>query len=105
DAESGSVRWQWRLPQRSTLPNEADWIYSGLPQAAFAQWVQVDQPRQEALFGQVLVRGAMLRDYCLWRQRLSEPQAVRWQTLLERLPGMSAGERIAALTELKQQWS
>lgn len=105
DAESGSVRWQWRLPQRSTLPNEADWIYSGLPQAAFAQWVQVDQPRQEALFGQVLVRGATLRDYCLWRQRLSEPQAVRWQTLLERLPGMSAGERIAALTELKQQWS
>ncbi len=104
-AESGSVRWQWRLARRSLPPQEADWIYSTLPQVAFAQWVQVNQARQEALFGQVLIRETVLRDYCLWRQRLSEPQAARWQTLLDKLPALGTEERIAALTELKQQWS
>jgi|GEM_PF-2352615 len=105
DAESGSVRWQTPLPHRSVLPQEASWIYSGLPRVVFAQWVQADRSRQMTLFGQVLVRDAMLRDYCLWRQRLGEPQAARWQTLLEQLPDVAAEQRVAKLTEFKQQWS
>lgn len=105
DATSGSVRWHWKLPRRSAQSGEAGWIERGLPQVALARWVQVDQPRQLALFGRVLVGDATLRDYCLWRQRLSESQADRWQTLLGRLPELAAAERIAVLIEFKQQWA
>jgi len=68
-----------------------------LPVVCYASWAQPDISFQTAHFGQVVLNGNELTEYCLWHQSLSPGLADAWDTFLAALqPGAALKERLAA---------
>lgn len=53
-----------------------------LPEICFALWSEPDEKFQKARFGKVILTGAKLTDYCIWRNGLTDNEAKLWDGVL-----------------------
>ncbi len=74
DANDGSVAWS------STLREGKD-----MPVLCFALWSRPDEAFQKAHFGKLVLDGAELASYCLWREGLAKNEAAQWRAFLASL--------------------
>jgi hypothetical protein len=61
------------------------------PLLTFAIWDDPDEAAQTAIFGETVLRGHQLFDYCVWYRGLSEEERQEWDAFLDELP---AGEEL-----------
>jgi len=78
-------RWQngWVVWETDLNANRA------LPVLCFVSWSRPAVGFQEAHFGQVILDGDDLTEYCLWFNSLNEKQAGEWEKIL---PGLRPGQ-------------
>ncbi len=87
DANTGKITWNHRLLARDEQ-NLA-------PLTCYAVWANADAAFQKAHFGQTVLTGKELIEYCLWRKGLTQAEGDRWDKLLMDLkPGKDAIEKL-----------
>ena len=71
-----------------------------LPALCYAIWSSPAVQFQQAHFGQVILKGDELTDYCLWQKSLDEKQAGEWKKILAGLqPGQGLKEKLEAFKQ------
>ncbi len=63
-----------------------------LPAFCYASWMEAQETFQRTHFGNVVLKGDDLLQYCLWRGALDDKQAREWETFLS---GMQPSEGLA----------
>ncbi len=88
DAEEGGVLWSRGMPQSSEQT-------PGVPQVLFAVWSEPNEQLQRQRFGEIVLTGQSLGEYCFWYAGLSPAEAKEWNTFVASLkPGKELVRRM-----------
>lgn len=69
-----------------------------------ACWAEPNVAAQSDRFGQTLLTGSPLMEYCGWYAALDSDQADRWTSVSSQLPSLTREQRVERLIDL-QVWN
>jgi hypothetical protein len=80
DEKRKSIHWESALESAQKA--------NGLPMFCYASWGEPNEPFQRQHFGEVILTGTNLLQYCFWRNGLNRSLAGEWEAYLSGLnPG------------------
>ena len=81
-------RWEEEEQKRLVWTTELtsrDADTSRLPEMCYAVWCEANEEVQKRHFGDTVLIGEELLEYCFWYKSLSKKEAVEWDSLVETL--------------------